>query len=165
MAFFFAVNFFPMSGRPKQAPAAGSSLNWTDSRQSACVDATAGALRAGRGGGLQCSHLYSRRHLATRFDLRNCNAMCAGCNRRHSSDPDEYLRFMNEYYGANVVAELDGLRADTRKVTDEELARVLERFKRMADGAGGFVRDVDDLTETVSGQRRWRVLIRRRTPL
>ena len=82
--------------------------------------------------GLQCSHFYSRRYLATRFDLRNCNAMCAGCNRRHNSDPAEYLRFMNERYGADVVAELDGLRADTRKITDEELARVLERFRRMA---------------------------------
>src|SRR5215212_12073548 len=78
--------------------------------------------------GLQCSHFYSRRHLATRFDLRNCNAMCADCNRRHNSDPEPYLRFMNERYRAEVVAELGGLRADTRKVTDEELVRVLERF-------------------------------------
>lgn len=82
--------------------------------------------------GLQCSHFYSRRYLATRFDLRNCNAMCAGCNRQHSSDPSEYLRFMNERYGADVVAELEGLKTDTRKVTDEELVRVLERFKGMA---------------------------------
>jgi Bacteriophage Lambda NinG protein len=79
--------------------------------------------------GLQCSHFYSRRYLATRFDLRNCNAMCAGCNRRHNSDPAEYLRFMNERYGVEVVAELDGLRSDTRKVTDEELAHVLERLR------------------------------------
>lgn len=81
---------------------------------------------------LQCSHFYSRRHLRTRFDPRNCNAMCAGCNSRHNSDPTEYLRFMNERYGSDVVAELERLRADTRKVTDEELIRVLERFKRMA---------------------------------
>jgi hypothetical protein len=37
--------------------------------------------------GLQCSHFYSRRYLATRFDLRNCNAMCVNCNRRYNSDP------------------------------------------------------------------------------
>ncbi len=81
---------------------------------------------------LQCSHFYSRRYLATRFDLRNCNAMCASCNRRHNSDPTEYLRFMNERYGPDVVAELDGLRSDTRKVTDEELVRVLGRLKGRA---------------------------------
>jgi hypothetical protein len=81
---------------------------------------------------LQCSHFYSRRYLATRFDLRNCNAMCAECNRRHNTEPGPYLRLMMERYGAEVVAELGRLRADTRKVTDEELVRLLERFKRIA---------------------------------
>jgi 5-methylcytosine-specific restriction endonuclease McrA len=80
---------------------------------------------------LQCSHFYSRRHLATRFDLRNCNAMCLDCNRRHNSDPTPYLRFMNERYGPEVVAELDGMRAETRKVGDEELVETLARLKRI----------------------------------
>jgi Bacteriophage Lambda NinG protein len=71
--------------------------------------------------GLQCSHFYSRRHLAIRFDLRNCNAMCAACNRRHNSDPTAYLKFMTERYGAEVDAELGGLRSSMRKVTDGEL--------------------------------------------
>lgn len=35
-----------------------------------CV--TCGEMR-----GLQRSHFYSRRHLAVRFDLRNCNVMCS----------------------------------------------------------------------------------------
>jgi hypothetical protein len=80
---------------------------------------------------LQCSHFYSRRHLATRFDLRNCNAMCVDCNRRHNSDPTPYLRFMNERYGLEVVAELDRMRAETQKVTDEELIETLKRLKEM----------------------------------
>jgi 5-methylcytosine-specific restriction endonuclease McrA len=80
---------------------------------------------------LQCSHFYSRRHMAMRFDLRNCNAMCSSCNRRHNEDPADYLRFMNERYGPEVVAELDGMRAETRKAGDEELVETLERLKRM----------------------------------
>jgi len=79
--------------------------------------------------GLQCSHFYSRRYLATRFDLRNCHAMCADCNRRHNSDPTEYLRFMNERYGEAEVARLDRLRRDGRKVTNEELFQTLERLR------------------------------------
>jgi hypothetical protein len=78
---------------------------------------------------LQCSHFHSRRHLATRFDLRNCNAMCADCNRSHNSDPKPYLNFMNEHYGAEAVAELEGLRGSRMKVTDEELLRTLERLR------------------------------------
>jgi hypothetical protein len=82
--------------------------------------------------GLQCSHFYSRRHLRTRFDLRNCNAMCAGCNRRHNEDPEPYLLFMLERYGAGTVAELESLRDGTGKVTDEELWQTLERLRAPA---------------------------------
>lgn len=78
--------------------------------------------------GLQCS----RRHLQTRFDLRNCNAMCAPCNRRHNEDPEPYLLFMAERYGAEVVAKIEGLRGVTGKVADEELREALERLRALA---------------------------------
>ena len=86
-------------------------------------------VTCGSSRGLQCSHFYSRRHLAIRFDLRNCHAMCAGCNRRHNSAPAPYLAFMLERYGAEVVAELDMLRGSLRKVSDEELRRLLKEYK------------------------------------
>src|ERR1044071_7842576 len=53
---------------------------------------------------LQCSHFYSRRYLPTRFDLRNCNAMCAGCNRRHNTDRRPYERYMLKTYGPGAMA-------------------------------------------------------------
>src|SRR5215213_4458121 len=79
--------------------------------------------------GLQCSHFYSRRYLRTRFELTNCHAMCASCNRRHNEDPEPYLKFMVEMYGGGTVAELDRLKRDGSKVTDEELLRSLERLR------------------------------------
>ena len=78
---------------------------------------------------LQCSHFYSRRHLSIRFDLRNCHAMCAGCNRRHNSDPEPYLAFMRERYGPDVVEELGRVRDGLRKVSDEELSWLLGEYK------------------------------------
>lgn len=81
--------------------------------------------------GLQCSHFYSRRYLAIRFDLRNCNAMCAGCNRRHNRDRKLYERYMLEAYGPGVVAELDCLRMSLEKVMDEKLSEMLQRYKAM----------------------------------
>lgn len=89
--------------------------------------ATCGGRRS-----LQCSHFYSRRYLAVRFDLRNCNAMCGFCNRRHNSNPFPYMEFMQERYGPDMVAELHELRMLPRKVTDEELAQMLDRYKAMA---------------------------------
>jgi hypothetical protein len=91
-------------------------------RDKRCV--TCGSMQ-----GLQCSHFYSRRYLAVRFDLRNCNAMCAGCNRRHNRDRRPYERYMLEAYGPGVVAELDALRTSLRKVADEELLELLKRYK------------------------------------
>lgn len=75
---------------------------------------------------LQCSHFYSRRYLVIRFNLQNCNAMCARCNRRHNLDTSAYLKYMNEAYGPEVVAELSALRASTQKVTDEDLRAIYE---------------------------------------
>lgn len=58
--------------------------------------------------------------------------MCAECNRRHNSDPEPYLRFMNERHGEGAVAELDRLRRDGRKVSDEELLQTLGCLKALA---------------------------------
>jgi hypothetical protein len=86
-------------------------------------------VTCGSGRNLQCSHFYSRRYFGIRFDLRNCHAMCAACNRRHNCDPAPYLAFMLESSGAEVVAVLDKLRGSLRKVPDEELRRLLWEYK------------------------------------
>ena len=80
--------------------------------------------------GLQSSHFYPRRHRAVRFDLRNCHAMCAGCNRRHNADPSPYLSYMLERYGPEAVAELGALRAGAGEVSDEELRRLLRMYRQ-----------------------------------
>jgi hypothetical protein len=94
-------------------------------RDRRCV--TCGSSRS-----LQCSHFYSRRYLAIRFNLINCNAMCRNCNLRHNSDPFPYVRFMQEHYGEDAISQLHELRMAPCKITDADLARTLERYKRMA---------------------------------
>src|SRR5215203_1886453 len=74
-------------------------------------------VTCGSSQGLQCSHFYSRRYLSIRFDLRNCNAMCSDCNRRHNRDRRPYERYMLKTYGQGVVAELDRLKMGLGKVT------------------------------------------------
>ncbi len=80
---------------------------------------------------LQCSHFYSRRYLTIRFDLRNCNAMCGACNKRHNEDPSSYLNFMHAHYGAELVADLLRLKMSLKKISDEELQEKLERLRAM----------------------------------
>lgn len=80
---------------------------------------------------LQCSHFYSRRYLAIRFDFTNCNSMCSTCNKRHNFNPFPYVRFMNSRYGPDAVGRLHALRMAVRKVTDDELRETLDRYKSM----------------------------------
>src|SRR5215211_3541760 len=89
-------------------------------------------VTCGSAQGLQCSHFYSRRHLSIRFDLRNCNAMCSACNRRHNRNRRPYERYMRKTYGSGVIAELDSLRMGLGKVTDEELGEMLRQYKGTA---------------------------------
>ncbi|MET0465636.1 MAG: recombination protein NinG [Chitinophagaceae bacterium] len=91
-------------------------------RDKRCV--TCGSVQS-----LQCSHFYSRRYLSIRFDLRNCNAMCAGCNRRHNRDRVPYEKYMLKTYGLGVIAELDGLRMGLEKETDEGLKELLKEYE------------------------------------
>lgn len=49
------------------------------------------------GGKLDANHIFSRRHLATRWDVRNGNALCFTCHRRFHDDP---------VWGANRAAVL-----------------------------------------------------------
>lgn len=88
-------------------------------------------VTCGTSQGLQCSHFYSRGYLSVRFDLRNCNAMCAGCNRRHNRDRRPYERYMRKRYGTAVIAELDQLRASLQKVADAQLIELLNNYRAM----------------------------------
>ena len=80
---------------------------------------------------LQCFHLYSRRYLAIRFNLVNCNAMCGFCNRRHNRDALPYMVYMQEKYSPHTVEELSALRSIHRKVTDDDLRRTLGASRAM----------------------------------
>ena len=52
-------------------------------------------------GNPQCDsgHLFTRKHYATRWDLKNCNAQCKVCNYRHTDDTYPYTRWWVAKYG------------------------------------------------------------------
>lgn len=67
--------------------------------------------------GLHNSHFYSRSHENTRFDPNNCDALCFGCHRYFTSNPNEYRewklkqlgeeRFLNLQLEANLYHKKD----------------------------------------------------------
>ena len=56
---------------------------------------------------LHCSHFFSRRHKATRFDGLNAAAHCFTCHQALGEDPVRFARWIEEHIGAGALAILD----------------------------------------------------------
>lgn len=70
---------------------------------------------------LTCSHFIRRGHHSVRWDLRNCNCQCMGCNQYNDRDPKPYRIFMLEKYGKKVVAELEEASFRTKSFSRADL--------------------------------------------
>ena len=86
---------------------------------------------------LQCSHLFSRRHMAIRWDERNAVAKCGGCHIWWGSNPLEAQNWLIGS-GTRTKEEMDALwlvGRETKQWTTEELkslhADLSERLSRM----------------------------------
>lgn len=56
---------------------------------------------------LTCSHWRGRKHLASRWCLKNCNTQCSEENSRHDWDTSVYDAWMLEQYGAEECARIE----------------------------------------------------------
>jgi hypothetical protein len=79
--------------------------------------------------GLTCSHYFKRGFLWTRWNLQNCNAQCADCNRTHNTNPFPYRAYMSKVYGEDVIEELFTLRNSKLKFEAWQMAELLDRLK------------------------------------
>lgn len=83
---------------------------------------------------LTCGHFYGRAHKAVRFCLVNCNALCFACNFHDNEDKSKYRTFMLKRYGVTRVEQLERDAKSSRKLTDEELAWLVEVMKVAVEG-------------------------------
>jgi hypothetical protein len=60
-------------------------------------------------GYLTHSHYHTALKSRLRYDLRNNNCQCQGCNKRHNTYIEHYEAYMLDHYGLDVVRELDEL--------------------------------------------------------
>ena len=74
------------------------------------------------GFGLQCSHFYSRRHQATRYDPDNACAKCFACHQRLGSNPLEFTEWVRDYLGEGRYEMLK-----------ERHSRIVKRSKKEQD--------------------------------
>jgi hypothetical protein len=78
---------------------------------------------------LQNGHWASRRHYSTRWDERNCNVQCSGCNVFRAGEIYLYTKYLCSKYGDNFPEELYKLSQKTVKFTDSDLQDMILHYK------------------------------------
>lgn len=81
----------------------------------------------------QNGHFFSRQYLATRWDERNCNCQCVGCNVFRGGNMAIYSVKMLKKYGPKVIEELDRQRQKITKMTRQNYLDEIEKFQKKID--------------------------------
>ena len=85
--------------------------------------------------GLQCAHGFSRRYRNTRWDARQCYALCSGCHVMFTHDPIRWDLWMRERLGENLYLIIQATALQTTAPDLEPILaelRVTERELRAA---------------------------------
>lgn len=93
---------------------------WIRNRDKMCVT-------CGSRSNLQCGHYVSRSWSALRYDEKNCNAQCVGCNVFKRGNMDEYARFLIRCYGPDILDEL-AARKKPYQLKIPELQAIIKKY-------------------------------------
>ena len=98
--------------------------------------------------GLHCSHLFSRRHRATRWDPNNAVAHCYGCHSRLGGNPIEFARWIITYLGKEKAEKLERKKNTIAKSRKSDIPKIAKHyrkeFNRMRDmRTDGFIGRID----------------------
>lgn len=80
-------------------------------------------------GGVQCSHLFSRRHQSTRCDPLNAFCHCTSCHIRLGSDPVNFVRWAESKLGPAKVEALRIRSGMTLKLSKFDKDLIAQHYK------------------------------------
>ena len=83
----------------------------------------------GRRQGLHCSHIFSRRHQATRFYSGNAKALCFSCHQWYGGNPLESAAWIDTYLGSDAVEELTRRKNSIKKRTKAEKKEIAAHWR------------------------------------
>ena len=86
-------------------------------------------VTCGRPDTLTCSHVFTRRHYATRWDLINCNTQCKTCNYRHNKDTYPYNQWFFMKYGILAFHDLRTRFWSKTNYKNHDLDKMFEQLK------------------------------------
>ena len=82
---------------------------------------------------MQCGHLFSRRHYATRWHEKNCAGQCYGCNIGDQGRQWIMAQEIDKKHGEGTAENMHKRSQDSRKYTNEELIQLTKYYKRLTD--------------------------------
>ena len=83
-------------------------------------------VRCGSVEWLQWSHVYTRRILCLRWDLRNSKVLCASCHRWWHDNPAESGPWWRAWVGDEIATDLARIRKELPDVDMESLREQLQ---------------------------------------
>ncbi len=77
-----------------------------------------------------CGHYINRKHMATRFSERNCNAQCRSCNRFDEGNIQGYRRGLVAKYGESAVLALESAKNQINKISGFEYEIMIDYYRK-----------------------------------
>jgi hypothetical protein len=78
---------------------------------------------------MNAGHYISRRHHSVRWNEKNVNAQCAGCNCFRGGNLDVYALRLQEKYGDGILKELNQLKNQVRRWGRAELEKLIKKYE------------------------------------
>ena len=78
---------------------------------------------------LQCGHFQSRKHYNTRWNEKNCQVQCAGCNVFRYGEQYKFGLYLNKKYGGNISEKLMNDARKVIKLANFELQEIIDHYK------------------------------------
>ena len=82
---------------------------------------------------LQNGHFQSRKHYATRWDEKNCQVQCSGCNVFKYGEQYIFGKNLDEKYYAGLSDELYYKAKQVVKFSNYEIEEMIIKYKNLVD--------------------------------
>ncbi|MBD9179512.1 MAG: recombinase [Odoribacter splanchnicus] len=78
---------------------------------------------------VDCGHFVNRSHMSLRFNEKNCNAQCQGCNRFDEGNNIGYTKGIIKKYGIGVIDELEVLKYQTTSFSEFDYQVMIKYYQ------------------------------------
>ena len=83
--------------------------------------------------GMQNGHFQSRKHLTTRWDNKNCQVQCVGCNMFKAGEQYKFSIALDSKYGEGTAEELELLARTIMKVSRIDYEEKISYYKELVE--------------------------------